>query len=140
MIYGNNLYIERKKVLSLEHGERTLNVLSLNPDSMNRGFINDCTHKMRQKQIHAACIQETRLNKDVDYRTQDGFRVISCKAITRNGPPEAGVAIILHSDIAGMVRNIIRHNERVLQVTLQNDKNDIVLNLFSIYAPRNGHR
>ena len=54
---------ERKSAISLIPGERTLNVISLNPDSLAREFTQDCTYKMQRKGIHIALIQETKLKK-----------------------------------------------------------------------------
>ena len=38
-----------------------------------------------------------------------------------------------------MVKNTIRHSYRMLQVMAQNDHHDLMVNLFSIYTPHNGH-
>ena len=85
-------------------------------------------------------MQETRLEKNLDYRTKEGHRVITTAAKNgKNGIPSGGTAIILCKDIAPMVKNTIRHSHRMLQVMVQNDQHDLMVNLFSIYTPHNGY-
>ena len=131
---------ERKSATSLTKSERTLNIVSLNPDAMTKEFLIDCEQRMLKKLIHVAIIQETKRFRNCDYRTRDGARVIATAAEKGlNNNPIGGVAILLSKDLAGMVKDITRHNSRVLQVTLQANSKDLAVNLFAIYAPRNGY-
>ena len=130
---------ERKKVISINPGERTLKVVSLNPDSMNRECIDNIIRKMKKQKIHIACVQETKCTRNLSYKVE-GFKILSTAAITgKNGSPDGGAAIIVNDTLAPMIRKVVRYNERVIQVTLQNAAHDIPVNIISIYAPHNGH-
>ena len=95
---------------------------------------------MEKNKINIACVQETKIRKNLDYRTQNGYRILSTAATSeKNGSPEGGVAIIVSGELAPMIKNVKRHDERVIQVTLQNSPYDIPVNILSIYAPHNGH-
>ena len=74
--------------------------------------------------------------KNLDYRAQNGYRILPTAATSeKNGSPEGGVAIIISGEMAPMIKNVIRYDERVIQVTLQNSAYDIPVNILSIYAP-----
>ena len=126
-------------MISINPGERTLKVVSLNPDSMNRECVDNIIRKMKKQKIHIACVQETKCTRNLSYKVE-GFKILSTAAITgKNGSPDGGAAIIVNDTLAPMIRKVIRHNERVIQVTLQNAAHDIPVNIISIYAPHNGH-
>ena len=61
----------------MEEGLRTLNIASLNPDTMKetemqQGIINELT----KNKIHIAMIQETRISKDMNYMVGN-YRIIT---------------------------------------------------------------
>ena len=78
----------RRTLISMEDGLRTLNIASLNPDTMKeiemqQGIINELT----KNKIHIAMIQETHITKDLNYM-MGNYRIITSAAERNN---ETGV-------------------------------------------------
>ena len=64
----------------MENGLRTLNIASLNPDSMKEPTTQqEITNELAKNKIHIATIQETRITKSTDYR-KDNYRIITSAA------------------------------------------------------------
>ena len=70
----------RKTLTSMENGLRTLNIASLNPDSMKEATTQqEIINELTKNKIHIAMIQETHIAKDLNY-IMGNYRIITSAA------------------------------------------------------------
>ena len=133
-------YYERTSVISLKKKERTLNIISANIDALNTETIDHTINKMLKYNILIAALQETKTAHDCSYYTDKKFKIMTAAAAKgKNDTLSGGVGFIISPHIAGMIKNVRRHSSRVIEITLQNTKEDIPVRIYSIYAPHNGY-
>ena len=108
----------------MEDGLRTLNIASLNPDTMKetemqQGIINELT----KNKIHIAMIQETHISKDLNYK-MDNYRIITSAAEKNKetGVITGGTAILIHESIQQNIIQIKRQSIRAIRITLGQEK------------------
>ena len=71
---------ERKTLISVENGLRTLNIASLNPDSMKETEMHHGIVKgLTKNKIQLSAIQETRITRDSSYM-MDNYRIITASS------------------------------------------------------------
>ena len=124
-------------------GHRTLNVISVNPDSLNKTALTNILAAMTKRQIHIAAIQETHIQRDQDYYIGH-YRIISTKAEKRendqgNVTYVGGVSTILDITLADKVKTINRITQRITYVTLDTKNNPIPVTILNTYAPHSGY-
>jgi len=74
---------QREEILTMKPGQRTLSIVSLNPDN----FIlpetrTNTTHALQRNKIHIAAIQETHIPHDLNYKHNE-YRIITTAAKKR---------------------------------------------------------
>ena len=132
----------RKTLISMEGGLRTLNIASLNPDSMKETTIQqEIINGLTKNKMHIAMIQETHIAKDLNYMI-DNYRIITSAAEKNKetGVITGGTAIMIHESIQQNVIQIKRQSSRSLRVTLEQAKATMPIQVISTYAPQSGHK
>ena len=122
-------------------GLRTLNIASLNPDSMRgEGTQQEIVKGVIKNKIHLAEIQETHITSYCNYMVAN-YRVIT-EAEDKNketGIVNGGTSIMVRESIRQKITHLARRRSRVLRVTLDRTKSKMPIRIISTYAPRNGH-
>ena len=91
----------------MENGLRTLNIASLNPDSLKEHTTQqEIINELTKRKIHIATIQETKMAKDLSYQ-KDNYRITTAAADKNEETKIAtgGAAIMIHESIQ---QNIIQ--------------------------------
>ena len=126
----------------MENGLRTLNIASLNPDSMKEPTTQqDITKALTENKIPIAMAQETRIVKNMNYR-MDNYRIIT-SAAGKNKDANVvtgGTSVMIHGSIQQNIIQIKRQSSsRALRVTLGQEKATMPIHAISTYAPHSGH-
>ena len=130
-------------VLSMTPGNRTLSIITINPDHMTTKEARDTiTEQMLRNNIHIAGVQETHIQYNQDYAT-NGYRTITTAATkistgAQTGLPIGGVAIIVHEQIAKHIIHINRISHRIMTITLHSIDTHTPVTIISPYAPHKG--
>ena len=132
----------RKNSIDLEYGNRTLNIASLNPDSLRTNEAKKTLiNTINALRIDIACIQETH-NERIDSEQIENYTNFyggcDCTKLSRNhnandnapieerilGPSayKAGVAMVLRNDLAHLIKNIYRISSRIMELRIQTGK------------------
>ena len=127
-------------LIAMPKGLRTMNIASLNPDSMKdeqvqRDIIKDPT----RNKIHIAAAQATHITQDRDY-ILDNYRIITASSAKREetGVVQGGTEIMLHGRTQQYITQITRKSSRVLRVTLDRRESKMPIHILATYAPQNG--
>ena len=110
----------RKTLTSMENGLRTLNIASLNPDSMKeREMQHEIVKSLKKNEIHLAAIQETHITRDFSYMLGN-YRIVTSAAekSKETGTVPGGTAIIIRESLQQNITQIRRQSSRSLRVTL----------------------
>ena len=141
-----NMPSERKYVLGPSKGHRTLNIISLNPDSLNDERLNDTIIQMERRKTHIAGVQETHITRNLTRTLPNGYYLITSAATanlrnkkTPHFTPIGGVAIILEPDLAKFVTTIQPISNRILLITLDSLNTPCPVTVLVTYAPHNGY-
>ena len=132
---------ERKTLISMGNGPRTLNIASLNPDSMKgEETQQEITNKLTRNKIHIAMIQETNISED-RIRIKGIYRIITAASERHKGTGIAtgGTAIMIHESLQKNITQIVRQSSRAVKVTQHHHKAKMPTQIISTYAPHNGH-
>ena len=117
---------ERKTLISMEKGLRTLNIAILNPDSMRgKEMQQEILKDLTKNKIHPAAIQETHITRDCNYM-MGNYRVITSAA---DKSKETGIAtgrteIMIHEIIQQNITQITRQSRRSIRVTPDRAKSE----------------
>ena len=130
---------EWKTMISMENGLRTLNIASLNPDSMRETATQqEIVKGLAKKKIHIAEIQDTHITQDKSYMV-DNYRIITAANKSEAaGIVTGGAAIMIHERLRQHITQITRQCSRSLRVTLDRSKSKMPIRVISTYAPHNG--
>ena len=95
--------------------------------------------KLERYKIDIACIQETHdtTNKNMNMGNYDIYR--SSSSSKEKVYKQAGVAIYVHKAYRDSTHNIIRHNDRCIQLTLEGDDFLRPMIITNTYAPHSGY-
>ena len=114
---------ERKTLIIMEKGLRTLNIASVNPDAMRCKEIRKAIVKcLTKNKIHLAEMQETHITRDCNYMVGN-YRVITAAADKNKetGIVTGGTAIMVRGSLPQEITQIAR-KRRALRVTLDHAK------------------
>ena len=131
---------DQKNIIKEIRSQTTIKIASMNADNAScRESRMQIIDKLERYGIDLACVQETHdmSNKNMNMGNYDIFRSSSDSKI--KAYKQAGVAIYVHKAYRDSVNNIIRHDDRNIQLTLDGDdflKPIIILNS---YAPHRGY-
>ena len=115
---------QRTQVLNTDSGNRTLSIVSINPDNFTSSETRlTTTHLLRKNKIHIAAIQETHIPYDQNYKL-NGYRIITCKAKEQeiNGMAIGGVAILIREELEHHITHIHRVGRRIMKITLHSEE------------------
>ena len=133
---------KRPQVLNMDQGNRTLSIVSINPDNLTTTESKlTVTHLLRKNKIHIAAIQETHIPHDQNYKL-NGYRIITTKALintgNKQGMAEGGVAILIHEDLEQHITHIHRINHRIMKITMHSEESHTPVTIINTYAPHQG--
>ena len=100
----------RKTLIIMENGLRTLNIASLNPDSMKgKETQQEIINSLARNKIHLATIQETHITTDPSYM-MDNYRIITSSAEKHKetGTVTGGTSIMIHESLQQNITKIKR--------------------------------
>ena len=124
----------------MENGLRTMNVASLNPDSMKEERMQrDIIKDLARNKIHIAEIQETHITQYSGYLL-DNYMINTASATksAETGLVQGGTEIMINASAHQYITQIARQRSRVLRVTLDRYKSEMPIHILSTYAPHNG--
>ena len=145
-----------KNSIDLEYGNRTLNIASLNPDSLRtKEAKTTLISTINALRIDIACIQETH-NERIDSEQIDNYTIFyggcDCTKLSKNhnandntpidesilGPNayKAGVAMVIRNDLTHLIINIYRISSRIMELRIQTGKNCQSFNLKHLCPPK----
>ena len=148
-----------KKSINLDYGNRTLNIASINPDSLRtKEAKNTLINTINALRIDIACMQETH-NERIDSEQIENYTIfyggcdcvkLSKKINTHDNEPieesiigpnsyKAGVAIVLRNDLTHLIKNIFRISSRIMELRIQTGKKVANISILNTYAPRNNY-
>ena len=138
---------QRKTALKNSPGHKTLNVITINPDSLvNNDRLRETVGRMNKKLIHIACIQETHICKNIT-KWVENYRFINIAAKEERTEQNAkkytgGVGMLIEQNLAEHIISIESEDGRILKVTLDNTEvpNSKPLTIICTYAPHSGYR
>merc|ERR1712055_812098 len=117
-----------------------MGVASMNADNAsNRETKEQIVEKLERYNIDIACIQETHdtSNKNTNIGNYDIYRSSSDSKV--KAYKQAGVAIFVHKALRDSTHNVIRHNDRCIQLTLEGDDFMRPMIICDTYAPHKGY-
>ena len=130
-----------KTIIIMAHGLRTLDISSMNPDSMRgekvkRGIVKNLT----MGKIHISDIQESHITQDGN-ALHGNYRIATASAdmSKTTGVVHGGTAIMAQVSMQHHIAQIEEKSIRVLRATLDHAKSKIRIQILSTYAPSNGH-
>ena len=133
---------ERKTLIIMESGIRTINIASLIPDSMEaaqtqRGIIKN----LNMNKIHIAAVHEARITQDGNY-ILDKYRFSTSSASERKttGVVQGGTAVMIREIKHRCVAQISRRSSRVLRETIDRKNSKMPIQTLSTDQPRIVHK
>ena len=132
---------ERKAMFKMGNWHRTMDIASLNPDSMKEEQMqSDIIKNLARSKIHISAIQETHIIHDRDHLI-DNYRIVEESATKREetGVVQGGTSIMIHGRTQQYITTITRKRRRVLKVTICHQKSNAPIQRITTYAPHNGH-
>ena len=141
---------ERETTIKNKNGLKTLNIITINPDSLkNNDNLNEIVARMNKKLIHVACIQETHVRQNTDRWVENYkfFNAAATKLTQKSNNREGGecyvggVGILIEQKLVEHVICVCREGNRLIRVTLDNQsvKGSIPITILCTYAPHSGH-
>ena len=123
-LFQYNTTTARKSAIADETGEKTLTIISINPDNLiNMNRQNELICELQRRKVHNDAIQETHIPHGLDI-ARNGYRIITSAALPGRAKPEqygmyqGGVAILGHANMQ-QIYQIIRANRRILKNSTQ---------------------
>ena len=132
---------ESKPRISMAKGLRTLNISSLNPDSMRgKEMRREIGKGLTENKIRLSTIQGAHITRDFNYLVGN-YRVITSAGDKNNetGIATGGAAIMIHGSLQQNITQITRQSGRYIRVTLDRAKSKMPIHIIPTFAPRNGH-
>ena len=124
----------------MENGTRTLNIASLNPDSMReKGTQQEIVKGITENKIHISAIQETHITRACNYMMGNYRGITAAAENNETGIVDGGTSIMIHGSLQQNIAKIMGKSRRVIRVTLDRAKSKMPIHIISTYAARNGH-
>ena len=131
----------KEKIISMEDGQRTLNIASLNPDSMKEEQTQrEVINGLIRSAIRISEIHETHITQDRSYLLGN-YRIVTASSdkSATTGVVSGGTSIIIQESTQHHITQIKRQSIRVLRSTMGRAKSKMPIRIISTYAPHNGY-
>ena len=128
-------------MIRMGNGISTLNLASLNPDSMRETMTQqEIVKGLTKNRVRIAEIQEAHITPDKIY-VVDNYRIITASPDMgeTTGIVTGGAAIMIRGSIQRRIAKITRQSSRAPRVTPDRAESKMPIRIISTYAPNNGH-